>query len=45
MAKNMPKIADISIFCHFEALYGHINITELFFLVQEVLSFDLVGRM
>ena len=40
-AKNMLKIADISFFCHFLPLTG----SKTLHLVEEVLSFDLVGHM
>ena len=45
MAKNMPKIADIGIFCHFWPLTGSRALQKHFYLVEEVLSFDLVGHM
>ena len=42
MAKNMPKIANVSIFCHILATYRQQNFTKL---VEEVLNFNLVGHM
>ena len=45
MAKNVPKIADIGIFCHFRPLTGIKTLQKHFYLVEEVLSFDLVGHM
>ena len=45
MAKNVPKIADVSIFCHFRPLTGRKTLQKHFYLVEELLSFDLVGNM
>ena len=43
MTKNVPKIADVSVFCHFKPLTGSKTLQKHFYLVKEVLSFDLVG--
>ena len=45
MAKNVPKIADVSVFAIFRPLTGNKTLSNYFFLVEEVLSFDLVGHM
>ena len=45
MAKNVPKIADIGVFAIFRPLTGNKTSPNYFFLVEEVLSFDLVGNM
>ena len=45
MTKNVPKIADIGIFAIFRPLKGSKTLQKQFFLVEEVLSFDLVGYM
>ena len=42
MAKNVPKIADVAIF---RPLTGNKTSSNYFFLVEEVLSFYLVGHM
>ena len=41
----MPKIANIGVFCHFRPLTSNKTLPNYFFLVEEVLSFDLVGHM
>ena len=43
MAKNVPKIANIGIFCHFRPLRSIKTLQKHFYLVEEVLSFDLDG--
>ena len=43
MAKNVPKIANVGIFPILRPLRG--IKTKTFYLVEEVLSFDLVGHM
>ena len=46
MAKNVPKIANVSIFCHFfQLLRGIKTLQKHLYLVEKVLSFDLVGHM
>ena len=45
MAKNVPKIANVSVFCHVRPLTGNKTSPNYFFLVEEVLSFDLVGHI
>ena len=45
MAKNVPKIANVGIFAIFRPLTGNKTSPNYFFLVEEVLSFDLVGHM
>ena len=45
MAKNMPKITNVSIFAIFRSLRGIKTLQKHFYLVEEVLSFDLVGHM
>ena len=45
MAKNMPKIADVSIFAIFRLLTSNKTSPNYFFLVEEFLSSDLVGHM
>ena len=45
MAKNVPEIADVGVFCHFRPLTGNKTSPNYFILVEEVLSFDLVGHM
>ena len=45
MAKNMPKIADVSVFCHFRPFTGNKTLLNYFFIEEEVLSFNLVGHM
>ena len=44
MAKNMPKIAN-AFFAIFRPFTGNKTSSNSFFLVEEVLSFDLVGHM
>ena len=45
----MAKYADVGnfwhVFCHFSPLTGNKTSPNSFFLVEEVLSFDLVGHM
>ena len=41
MAKNMPKIANVGIFAIFRLLTGNKTSPNYFFLVEEVLSFNL----
>ena len=45
MAKNVPKIANVSIFSIFRPLTGNKTSPNYFFLVEEVLSFNLVGHV
>ena len=45
MAKNVLKIADVSIFAIFRPLIGNKTSPNYFLLVEEVISFDLVGHM
>ena len=45
MAKNVPKIADVGIFAIFKPFTGSETLQKHFYIVEEVLSFDLVGHM
>ena len=45
MAKNVPKIANVSILAIFRPLTGNKTSSNYFFLVEEVLSFNSVGHM
>ena len=45
MAKNVPKIAEVGIFCHFLGPLQAIKHHQTFFLIEEILSFDLEGHM
>ena len=45
MAKNMTKIADNGDFCPFLPLTGTKTLQKHLHIVEETLSFDLVGHM
>ena len=45
MAKNVPKIANIGVFAIFRPFRGIKTLQKHFYLVGEVLSFNLVGHM
>ena len=45
MAKNVLKIADIGILANLRPLRGIKTLQKQFYLVEEVLSFHLVGHM
>ena len=45
MAKNVPKIDYVGVFCHFRHVTTIKTLQKYFYLVEEVLSFDLVGHM
>ena len=45
MAKNVQKIADVGIFVIFRPFRGIKTLQKHFYLVEEVLSFDLVGHV
>ena len=45
MAKNVPKIANIGVFTIFRPLRGIKTLQEHFYIVEEILSFNLVGHM
>ena len=44
LAKNVPKIANVGVFAIFRPLTGK-TLQKHFYLVEKVLSFDLVGHM
>ena len=45
LAKNVPKIGGVGIFAIFRPFRSIITLQKHFYLVEEVLSFDLVGHM
>ena len=45
MPKILVKMADVSIFGHFLTLYRILGITKHVYIVEQVLSFDLVGHL
>ena len=45
MAKNVPKLPTLVFFAIFRPLTGNKISPNYFFLVEEVLSFDMVGHM
>ena len=45
MVKKVPKIAYVGVFCHFRPVTTIKTLQKYFYLVEEVLSFDLVGHM
>ena len=45
MAKMCQKLLTSVFFCHFRPLRGIKTLQKHFYLVEEVLSFDLVGHM
>ena len=45
MLKMVVKMADVSIFGHFLTLYRNLGIKKHVYIVEEVLSFNLVGHL
>ena len=45
MAKNVLKIADVGVFAIFRPFTGSKTLQKYFYLVEKVLSFNLVGHM